>query len=341
MFLNSPDSQVTRGWLAVKSAERGPHCAANTSAFIERGYTVIRRVLAVLILIICCAPAQAEQDETTQGAIALDSPGDVYARALSLSIGAPLRADLGTAARVRLSADLVFTPHEQAQELLQAYRRAIPSDFIGLLTIGQGMTLTGTVRFVPAGFIDANAILPWRADDILDSLRDTIEQDNALRLKRGALEREARRWIHPPTYNPELHLLTWAVLVVPKVAPRNSNGEVVFNGIAFGRDGYIQVAIPTSVEDAPEAERMVDLFLQGVSFQPGRTYQDFQVGDPIAPGGLAAAMGIDMLHKEQSHVSFWASDALIPVVGLVVATIGGIALLIQLSRYQRRRSRRF
>lgn len=306
----------------------------------ERIPVLIRRCLAALAIVLWSVTALAAPGAPQPAAGLQDDPDALYAQAMRESIGAPLSADLGTVATVRLAKDLLIVPAATGARLLRANGRSVPPDFVGLVMDATGLEMAATVRYVPAGFIDANDMLGWTAADVLDSLRDAVEHENAARQKQGLLPREARRWISPPRYDAEQHLLTWAALVIGKSAPRESDGEIVDNGIAFGRDGYIQIAIPTSVEKAAEAGRLIDTFLRGVRFRPGHTYQDHQSGDRLAPGGLAGAMGIDRLHKAVSHRSIWSSDELVPLVGAGVALVGAVSLLIYVQRFLRRRSRR-
>ncbi len=302
--------------------------------------SVIRRCLAVLVICLLAVTAGAATKGQDDAAVAPEMPDQVFADAMRQSIGGPARADLGTQAKVRLEEGLVVVPLDPSVRLLRVSNKDVPPDFLGLLLTSKGMDAPGYIRFVPAGFVDANAALQWTADDFLDSLRDTVEHANTEREKNDLPAREARRWIHPPHYDADGHTLSWAALIIPKSAPRESDGEIVVHGLAFGRDGYIEVSMPSSVEDADFAGQTVDSFLLGVSFRPGKTYADYQAGDKRAPAGLAGAMGIDTLHKVRDRSSFWSSDVLIPAVGGLVAAIGALSLYIYIQRHLRRMARR-
>ena len=144
----------------------------------------------------------------------------------------------------------------------------------------------------------------------------------------------------PPSYDPEQHTIAWAALVIPKNAPRESDGEVTFQAIGFGREGYLQLSVVTSEQKAEATKDMLATFLHGLSFQPGKAYTDAQPSDHRSPSGLAGAMGIDALAKAETDSNLWSSDNVIPMVGAVVAAIGGIALLLNIHRTMRRNSRR-
>jgi uncharacterized membrane-anchored protein len=264
----------------------------------------------------------------------------IIASVLRQSIGAPARADIGDQATVRLTGSLIFVPREPASRLLAVSNIAIPSDFLGLLLGSEGMDAPGLVRFVPAGFIDSNAALAWTSDDFLSSLRDTVERGNPDRVKQGLEPREARRWVAPPHYDPETHQLSWAALILPTSAPRESDGEVTYHAIGFGRTGYVEMTIVTSLEKAGEMGQMADDFLAGLNFRPGKAYGDALPADKRAPERLAGAMGLDSLHKATTGGSFWGSDVVVPVAGGVVAAIGALSLVIYIQRHLRRQARR-
>jgi uncharacterized membrane-anchored protein len=305
---------------------------------------VIRRCLAVLV---CCtiaiatsvAPAASAAPKAQDSAPGLlDTPDEIFADAMRQSIGGPFRADLGPEATVRIDAGQLIVPRDPALRLLKVSNKDFPPDLLALLMGSKGLELPGYIRFIPAGYVDADTALGWTADDILDSLRDTVEHNNVERAQKGLPEREVRRWIRPPHYNAEAHTLTWAALIIPKSAPRESDGEIVLHGLMFGRDGYLQVTVSASEEQAQEVGNMLESFLRGVTFRPGKTYIEYQDGDPRSPTGLAGAMGIDTLHRVRDQSRF--SDVLVPIVGALVAVIGAVSLFFYVQRHLRRLARR-
>jgi uncharacterized membrane-anchored protein len=289
------------------------------------------------------AARSAAPDHPTEHAPTGDSPetrDQAFSAALRQAIGAPARAELGDQATVRLDEDLLIVPKAPAARLLTVANRAVPADFVALLLGADGMETPGIIRFVPAGFVDADAALAWSADDFLASLEDTVTHRNPERVAKNLEERDARRWIAPPRYDPETHEISWSALILPKSAPRESDGEITFHAIAFGREGYFVLTMVTSVQKADAVGHMADLFLAGLNFRPGKAYGDAQPGDRRAAGGLAAAMGFDSLHKAESTSSFWGTDTVVPVAGSIVAGIGALSLVLYIQRHLRRESRR-
>jgi uncharacterized membrane-anchored protein len=301
---------------------------------------LLQFVLAALLSAIVGASALAGSPDQGPAPGLLETLEEVYIATLRQAVGAPGRAELGGQATVRLQSDLTIVPKDPASRLLAVLRRDVPSDFVCVLLGAEGMDAPGLVRFVPAGFVDADEALHWTPDDMLASLNDTVEHGNAARIKAGVDAREARHWIVPPRYDPERHQLSWAALVIPKSAPRGSDGEITYHAVGFGRDGYVEVSIVTSVQKADQIGRMADMFLSGLNFLPGKGYGDVQPSDRRSQSGLAGAMGLDSLHQMEVDVDFWASDMVVPVAGGTVAAIGSLALAISIYRHMRRLRRR-
>jgi uncharacterized membrane-anchored protein len=294
----------------------------------------------ILVAMLVSTGTKAAPADQGSAAVAVETPQQVFASALRQSIGAPARADLQHGATVRLADGLLLVPTRPAANLLSVLDQPVPPDFAGLLLGPDGLEAAGKIRFIPAGFIDSDAALAWTADDMLSSLRATVERRNPDRAKADLPELEARRWVQPPRYDPESHRLSWAALIVPKTAPLGTDGEVTYQGVGFGRAGYIQLTVVSSVEKADQIEHMIDRFLSGLNFTPGNAYIDFLATDRKAPDGLAGALGVDSLQKSESGLVSFSSDLVVPGVGAAVASIGALSLLFSVQRHRRRESRR-
>ena len=286
------------------------------------------------------AAALAAPPDKGAAATMLQTPEQVLTDVLLQSIGAPARADIDDQATVRLADGFTFVPRDVAARLLAVSDKVAPPDFQGLLIGSEGMEAPGFIRFVPAGFVDSDAALAWTPDDLLSSLRDTVERENPDRVKADLDERGARRWVLPPHYNPESHQLSWAALILPKSAPRESDGEITVHAVGFGRDGYVEMTVVTSVQKADLIGQMADDFLGGLNFRPGKAYGDALPTDKRAQGGLARVMEMDSLHKADTESNFWGSDTVVPVAGGIVAAIGALSLLFYIERHRRRDARR-
>ena len=296
-------------------------------------------ILAAVLRGMIVATALAASFQHSSAADSAGSVEQVLASVLRQSLGAPARVRLGEQATARLVGDLMIIPREPAEMLLTALGQPVAADLVGVLLGADGMRTAGIIRFVSAGFTDADAALAFTPDDLLSSLRNTVERGNAARLKEGLSEHKARRWVQAPVYRPESHQMTWAALILPKSAPHDSDGEITYRALAFGREGYLQVSVVTNVQGAEDTARMVGSFLGGLHFEPGKAYGDLQAGDRRAAAGLAGAMGLDSLDKAVAG-SDLSPDLVVPITGGVVASIGGLTLAVYTQRHRRREARR-
>lgn len=297
----------------------------------------------LICVALLCGPLRSAGLADSPDASALPDLQTTFNAALLRATGAPAKVDLGGQATLRLADDTYMIPRKQAEALLQAMQRPVPPNLLGLLMGPDGLEMAGTLRFVPAGFVDADAdadaLAGWTPADLLASLGATLRGINNTRGQAGLPPLGARRWIQPPRYQAATHQLTWAALIVPEDAPRDSGGDVIYNAIAFGREGYLQLAVPASMERADTALPFIAAFLNGVVFLGGKGYADTEPTDPRAPDGLAGAMGLDWLRHTPPMDWLFASDLIIPVAG-GLAVIGSLCLFIYTLRYLRRAVRR-
>jgi uncharacterized membrane-anchored protein len=305
-----------------------------------RKQTLLRLVFATVLSCLAGTIALGAPSDRGSGTESKETPDQILVAVLRQSIGAPARAEIGDQASVRLSDDLLFVPPEAAIEFLSVSGKPIPANFNGLLFGAEGVDALGIIRFVPSGFVDSDAALAWTEDDILGSLEDTVEHGNPERTRNGLPQREARRWVVPPHYSPELHQLSWAALILPRSAARDSDGEITYHAVSFGREGYIDLMVVTSTQKAEGIARMGDGFLRGLNFRPGKAYGDALPTDKRAEGGLAAVMGVESLHKVRVSGGFLAGDKVFPVAGGTVAAVGGLSLFLYIRRHFRNEARR-
>lgn len=119
---------------------------------------MIRWCLVAMLLLASAAGSMAAPDASDK---APASPDQVFTDVMRQSIGAPMKADLGPEAAVRLHEDLLLVPHDPAVRLLTVQHKTIPADFLAMLAGPAGVETPGYVRFVPSGFVDSNEALAW------------------------------------------------------------------------------------------------------------------------------------------------------------------------------------
>ena len=268
----------------------------------------------------------------------------LYADVMHYSASTGAQVNLADQATVRLKGDLLYIDDMPTARKVLAYMGVpIPDDMIGLLRIPDtpdalGGLLWAPVRFVRSGGIKADEALAFTQDDMLASLRATIERKRKDNPSLPATE--VRRWVWPPHYDPEKHTMTYAALFLPPGSPATADGPVVFHGLAFGREGYIEVSMTAGLERAPRAQKAVTDFLAGLTFNNGKGV------DPLGRTGaattsLADAMNMDGFRKAPMVMPSVFADKLVPLVGGGLSIVALLALAFSAYRYRRRDARRW
>ncbi len=256
------------------------------------------------------------------------------------SYSAPARVELGEQAVVRLPEPMyLMTDLDTSLKVLKLQQVPVPEHLLGVVhaPMETDSQAWGTVEWVPSGAIDADDMQAWSATDMLASLQDTVARQNK---EHPDHQLEVRGWVQPPTYDPATHQVTWAALVIPAGSPKDSGGVVTYNGVAFGREGYIRISLVATTEQARTAETVVKNFLHGLTFNPGKGY------DVLAPktregNALAGVMRMDDLHRAPIKLPSVFADKLVPLVGGGIALVAALALAIYGFRYRRKEARRW
>jgi uncharacterized membrane-anchored protein len=256
------------------------------------------------------------------------------------SYSGPARVELGDQAVVRLSEPMfLLTDLDTSLKVLKLQQIPVPEHLLAVVhaPTETDMQSWGTVEFVPSGSIDADDMQAWSATDMLTSLQDTVARENK---EHPEHPMTVRSWIQPPTYDAATHQVTWAALIIPQASPKDSGGVVTYNGVAFGRDGYIRISLVSTVERARVAEALITDFLHGLTFNPGKGY------DVLAPkaregNALARVLRMDDFHRAPIKLPSMFADKLVPLVGGGIALVAALALGIYALRYRRREARRW
>jgi uncharacterized membrane-anchored protein len=160
--------------------------------------------------------------------------------------------------------------------------------------------------------LDANAIL--------EALRKGQEQANVTLKSKGLPELTLAGWEQAPFYDPQTHLLTWALRL------RNSHGgeSVNYNSRILGRGGVLSVNMVIAPQFLQQELPKYRDIIRVTSFQPGQKYSEWRPGDKIATYGLTALVTggtVAVLAKTGLLAKF--GKFLIYIGAAVVAVVGG------------------
>lgn len=221
---------------------------------------------------------------------AADWPWEQANRALQRG---PQKIDLSDQAVLDLPEGYGFVPPAQGKALMEAMGNSIGDTFLGLIVpTGEEGEWMATVDFEDAGYIKDDDAKHWKADELLDGLKQGTEAGNERRARLGFAALEVTHWIEPPAYESATQRLVWSVELREKSAPAGADNTVNYNTYVLGREGYVSLDFITS-ESRIEGEKPIAKQLLGsISFNEGRRYADFNAStDRVAEYGLAALIG--------------------------------------------------
>ena len=238
------------------------------------------------------APAPAAQPGAPAAAPKLTREEELNA-ALQASFKAakhgPAEVKLGEQGKIDLPAGYQYIPIPEAQRLMRAFGNRTGATFQGLVLSAKDENWLTVIDFKKTGFVKDDDAKDWKADELLQSLKDGTEEGNKDRLERGFPELEVVGWVERPAYDATAHRLVWSVLARNKGAPAGGNDSVNYNTYALGREGYYQMNLITGSKEIEDQKKHARALLAALSYEPGKRYEDFNPStDKIAEYGLAA-----------------------------------------------------
>jgi uncharacterized membrane-anchored protein len=209
-------------------------------------------------------------------------------------VSGPSEVALIDQAKLALPADYFFVPKAEGARVLRALGNVVnDSSYVGLV-VGehQNDRWMVVIRYVKEGYIKDDDARNWNADELLQNLRDGVEQANKDRLARGFPEMQVIGWVEPPAYDAATHRLVWSLLGKDKGEPDNAEKNINYNTYALGRDGYFSLNLLSGSERIASEKSVAHGLLGNLSYNPGKRYEDFSAStDRIAEYGLAALVG--------------------------------------------------
>ena len=182
-----------------------------------------------------------------------------------------------------------FTPAAESLRLLRALGNQPGDDLLGMVTpAGENEEWWFmVVRYIGAGYVKDEDGKDWKADDLLKSIREGVDETNAARRERGIPEMEVVGWVEAPQYDAGTHRLVWSL--ASKAKGGGDEQGVNYNTLMLGREGYVSmnmVADRTLIDGLkPTAHEL----LGALEFNAGKRYADFNSStDKVAEYGLAA-----------------------------------------------------
>ncbi len=201
----------------------------------------------------------------------------------------PATVQLGEQGKVNLPAGYQYIPIPEAQRLMRAFGNRTGTTFQGLVLSAQDENWLTVIDYKKTGYVKDDDAKDWKADELLQQLKDGTEEANKDRVERGFPELEVVGWVERPAYDATTHRLVWSVLARNKGTPSGGNDSVNYNTYALGREGYYQLNLITGSQQIEAQKKHAQALLAALTYEPGKRYEDFNPStDKIAEYGLAA-----------------------------------------------------
>lgn len=244
---------------------------------------------AAFLLLTTLTPTLAQQKAPLSEADRQQELNAAIEAAFKAAKPGPAEVRLGEQGTISLPAGYQFVPIAEAQRMMRAFGNRTSSSFLGLILSSTGESWMTVIDFNKAGYVKDDDARSWKADELLQSLKDGTEDANKDRRERGFREIEIAGWVEPPKYNEATRRLVWSALVRGKGAPEGGSQSVNYNTYALGREGYYQLNLITGSDRIEAEKKHAHALLAALSYDEGKRYQDFNPStDRVAEYGLAA-----------------------------------------------------
>jgi uncharacterized membrane-anchored protein len=243
-------------------------------------------------------------------------------------VSGPATVDLGRdVATITVGEEYIFIDAENTRKLMKALGNPPSNAELGTIIPKSEAEWFIVFEYFETGYVQDDEGKSLNADKLFDSIRRGTEQSNAERKALGHSALHLTRWVEAPHYDELRRRLVWAL------AAKGDSREteiVNYNTRLLGRHGLISVVMVTDVESFNRDKAFVPDVIAGVSFKPGKRYEEFVRGqDKLAEYGLAAlvAGGAGVAAVKLAQAGFLARFWKAIVVG-GMALLGGLWKLL-------------
>ncbi len=147
-------------------------------------------------------------------------------------------------------------------------------------------------------------------EELLVSMKEDIETDNALRVEAGMDPIHLEGWVAPPHYDSARHRLYWATSLRGDDGGRSLNYDIR----VLGREGVLAMSAIASVEQLEQVQNDMEQIITFAVFNSGHRYEQFDpdmdrvaaygigalvAGKVASKVGLLAALGVMLLKAKK------------------------------------------
>jgi uncharacterized membrane-anchored protein len=236
----------------------------------------------------------------------------------------PTTVDLGRdLASLNVGADYYFIDAPNTKKLMQALGNPPSGAELGTIIPKNDADWFVVLEYEDTGYIKDDQGASLDAAALLESIRKGTERSNAQRTLMGHPAMHLVGWVEKPHYDTLNKRLVWAL----SGRADGADHEVVnFNTRVLGRHGLISVVLVTDKASFERDRAVVPALIGGISFKPGKRYEEFVKGtDKVAEYGLAAlvAGGAGVAVVKAAQMGLFARFWKVFVLG-GIAALGGL-----------------
>lgn len=287
-------------------------------------------VLAVLALVPALfSLARSDEPKPANDAVEAEAKDAFKAARAAIRMG-PLQIPLAGQATLSLPADYAFIPQAEGARLMRAMGNSAGDSFLGIVVphVKDGSFSFYDLSYESAGYIKDDDARDWKADELLQQIREGTDEGNKRRAAMGMGEMEITGWLEPPAYNAGSHQLVWSVGTRTMGAPAGEAEGVNYRTLLLGRAGYVAMTLVTDKGHLDELRPGTSTLLDKLSFDTGKRYADFNSStDHVAEFGLAALVA-GVAAKKLGLLALAAAFA-VKFAKVIVLAVGGFIWAIR------------
>jgi uncharacterized membrane-anchored protein len=293
------------------------------------------RVLSALCLLLHFGPlpVRAQAPATNSQAAREAEINAAYETGLKAGTRGPAKVTLLDQASLSIPGDFLFVPKSEGGRILRALGNTISGDTLQGIVLGLKPEdeWIVVIRYIKEGYIKDDEAKDWKADELLQNIKDGTEEANKDRVARGFPEMQVLGWVEKPTYNATTHRLVWSLLAKNKGESDAQTKGINYNTYALGRDGYFSLNLLSDSDHIGADKAVARTLLAALAYTPGKAYEDFDAStDHMAAYGIAALVG-GIAAKKLGLLALIGAFVLkfAKIIGIgVAAVVGGLWKLI-------------
>jgi uncharacterized membrane-anchored protein len=196
-------------------------------------------------------------------------------------IEGPKLIDLGHNAEIDLPAGMILLERVEAQKFIAQSGDSGENILAVIVKLGSSWWIS--VDYEDAGYVDDSDADKLDANEMLESYREGVKEQNVRRREMGKPDMFLDGWTEMPKYTKGTHQLVWGLK-----GHSTKGTSINFFTRNLGRVGYLSIDLIDSPENIEKSKVEATPVLAALRFKPGAKYEEHKSGDKSSGIGLRA-----------------------------------------------------